>query len=120
MKNIFFALLALLLASCASKDSTQKRVIKTIDISGKISSVLFKDGGYCYTLIVPNGHTIPLCSAKEHYIIGDTISYKKDRQGIISTKLIKPAASKPEPIKKGTKPKNSKISIPKNQTISFD
>lgn len=120
MKNILLVFFVIFLTSCANKNSTQKKIIKTINISGDVSSVLFENNKYCYTLKVPKGTTIPLCGAKEHYIVGDTISYKKDEQGQVSTKLIKHSKSRSKPVKKATKPKSSQISLPKNQNISFD
>ncbi|WP_221253645.1 hypothetical protein [Campylobacter sp. 19-13652] len=116
------AIVAAILSGCYNQPApaTNKTKFKTINVSGIVTKVSFTQSGYCYELMLKQGRSVPLCKAKQHYSIGDTITYSRDKNGVVKTSLIKQASTTKAPILRKPKPKKSKISPPKNETISFD
>lgn len=121
LKILFNTFVAVVLCGCYSSPTTPKITkIAPLNLNGKVFKVSFAEDGYCYELLVPKGRTIPLCKAKDHYQVGDTIAYTRDHKGNVKTRPISQAISTKTPIMRASRPKKSKISTPKNETISFD
>lgn len=120
--GFFGVALGALLSGCFSQPAPATKSVKTktINVSGVVAKVSFTQSGYCYELALKQGRSVPLCGARHHYGVGDTIAYSRDIKGIVKTSLIKQAPATKTPLLRKGKPQKSKISTPKNETISFD
>lgn len=128
LKIIFVSIFFLFIAGCSTTHKTiistpiKEYPIKTIE--GTIKGIFYKDEGYCYEIkTLSTGKFDTFCYDKYNkYLEGDIVEAKVQNDRILSLKLLKQKLQKPNPVSlpKIRKIKKRSISLPKNETISFD